>query len=107
MAKAKSQDGKVKVIVKPATDNADREGFVKVNGKIIPFDIPVIVTENDVKAIERIKEPRRVNSKTDPRVIMEQLRISQEKANRIARLQEKENLNASVRYVNKYFVKVV
>jgi len=107
MAKAKMENGKVKIIVKPATDNADREGFVKVNGKIIPFDVPVIVEPRDVTAIERMKEPRRVNGKTDPRAIMEQLRVSQEKANRIARLQEKENLNASVRYVNKYFVKVV
>ncbi len=105
MAKAKSD--KVRIIVKPATDNADREGFVKVNGKIIPFDVPVVVEPRDVAAIERIKEPRRVNSKTDPRAIMEQLRITQEKANRIARLQEKENLNTSVRFVNKYFVKIV
>ena len=107
MAKAKNTENKIRIIVQPATDNADKEGFAKVNGKIIPFGVPVFVDKNDIKVLERMKEPRTVNRKTDPRAIMEELRITQEKANRIARMQERENMNKSIRYVNKYFVKVV
>jgi len=103
MAKAKSD--KVKVIVKPATDNADKEGYAKANGKVIPYDIPVIISQMDLKALERQKEPRKVNSKLDPRAIMEQLQIPQEKANRIAKNNDIQN--AKVKYVPKYFVKIV
>ena len=103
MAKAKTD--KVKIIVRPATDNAHKEGFVKVNGKVIPFEVPMIVTEMDARAIERIKEPRAVNKDLDPRAIMEQLKISQEKANRIAR--EGDIKNSGIKYVQKYYVQRV
>jgi hypothetical protein len=106
--KAKSK--KVKVIVRPATDNAYKEGYAKANGKIIPFDIPVVVDENDVKVLESIKEPKRIDSNTiDVHRIMDDLQITQEKANRIARMSEKEGMTGevNVRYVPKYFVRVV
>jgi len=103
---AKVKNG-IKVIVKPATDNAYREGYAKANGKVIPYDVPVIVEESDLKVLERMKEPKKVNDKTiDVHKIMNDLRITQEKANRIARIQEREN-TGRIRYVNKYIVKVV
>ena len=105
---ARQKKDTIKVIIKPATDNADREGYAKINGKVLPYDVPVTISERDLKTLERIKEPRVVNRRQDPRAIMEQLRISQEKANKIARMSEKEGMgNTSMRMVNKYFVKVV
>jgi hypothetical protein len=106
--KAKSK--KVKIIVKPATDNAYKEGYAKANGKIIPFDVPVIVDENDVRVLERIKEPKRMDKNAiDVHRIMDDLQITQEKANRIARMSEKEGMTGKVdvRYVPRYFVRVV
>ena len=107
MAKAKTQSDKIKVIVEPATDNADREGYCKVNGKIIPYGVPYTVTQNDLKVIKRVKEHRVIREKNDPRAIMERMQISQEKANRIARMSEKEGMGGSVRFVRKYHVRVV
>jgi len=99
----------IKIIVKPATDNAYKEGFAKANGKVIPFDVPIIVEPRDVKVLERMKEPKRITSKSiDVRQIMNQMQIPQEKANKIARMSEKENMqNGQIRYTPKYFVKIV
>ena len=99
----------IKIIVKPATDNAYKEGYAKANGKVIPFDVPVIVEQSDIKVLERMKEPKKVSNKQiDVRNIMNQMQISQEKANKIARMSEKENMqNGQIRYVPKYFVQIV
>jgi len=107
MAKAKTQSDKVRIIVEPATDNADREGYCKVNGKVIPYGVPYTVTQNDLRAIERMKEHRVIREKNDPRAIMERMQITQEKANRIARMSEKEGMGGSVRFVRKYHVRVI
>jgi len=100
---SRSKINGVKIIVKPATDNAFREGYVKVNGKVIPFEVPIIVSENDVKTIERMKEPKRVDDNgINVREIMNNLKIPQEKANRIAREGNMEK--AKIRFVSKYNV---
>jgi hypothetical protein len=108
--KALSDNDKVKIIVEPATDNADREGFVKINGKVIPFGVPMIVNRKDVRAIKSIKEPKKKSSTgVDVKAIMEQLQITQEKANRVARNMEKDGIQnpngVNIRWKNKYFVR--
>ena len=100
----------IKIIVEPATDNADKEGYVKVNGKVFPFGIPMKATENDIRTIKNIKEPKKPTSTgVDVKAIMNQLRISQEKANKVAREYDKDgiNPNAQVRWKNKYFVRMI
>ena len=97
----------IKVIVKPATDNAYKEGYVKINGKVIPFDVTVILEERDIKAIQRIKEPKRTGNRAiDVHQIMNQMQITQEKANKIARM-NKDIENAEIKFVPKYFVQIL
>ena len=97
------------IVVSPATDNAHKEALLKINGKRIPFGIPIKVEERDIKTIERINEQKRsTNRSLNVHQIMEDMKISQEKANRVARLSEKENIgNSQISYVPKYFVKII
>ena len=107
---AKTKEKRIKVIVKPATDNAYKEGYAKANGKVIPFEVPVIVNENDIKVLERIKEPKRVDKNSiDIHKIMDDLQITQETANKVAKRSKEDGMTGrvDVRYVPKYFVKVV
>ena len=110
MAVKKTLDKKVKVIVTPVTDNAYKQGYAFVNGKVVPFDVPVILEDKDVKALERRKEPKKASgSAVDVHALMEQLKISQEKANRIARSGQAEGMDGKpkVRYVNMYNIRYV
>lgn len=98
----------IKIIVKPATDNAYRERFAKANGKVIPFDVPIIVEERDIRVLQRMKEPKKaIEERVDVHKIMNQMQISQEKANRIARTGERDMNNNGVSFVPKYFVQIV
>jgi len=110
VAVKKTLDKKVKVIVSPITDNAYKEGYAFVNGKVVPFDIPVILEDKDVKALERRKEPKRIDSSgVNVHELMNRMKISQEKANRIARSGMADNMDGKVkvRYVNKYNIRYV
>lgn len=101
--KKTKKDDKVIIKVSAATDNADREGYAKVNGKIIPYDVPVAVTMADYKALKAMKESRKGDQRINPRQIMEELQIPQEQANRIARMSEKD-FNNSIYWKNKYVI---
>jgi len=96
-------------IVAPRTDNAMKIPYVKVNGKIVPFDRKVELDENDIKALQGMKEPKKKGISIDVHQIMDTMRISQEKANRIARLQEKEGMygNGNIQFVPKYTINIV
>ena len=94
----------VKVVVTPSTDNALKESFVKVNGKVIPFGVPMELTQDDINAIKRLKEPKRTGSQMTALELMEQLKIPQEKANKLLRENVDMRQKMNVRYVNKYFV---
>jgi hypothetical protein len=96
-------------IVSPRTDNAIKIPYVKVNGKIIPFDRKVEINENDLKALQGMKEPKKKGLAIDVHQIMDNLKINQEKANRIARLQEREGMygKGNVQFIPKYTVNIV
>ena len=95
---------KTKVIVNPATDNAHKEGFVKINGKIIVFGIPIELEEQDILAIKRIREPKRVDTGVDVHKLMDQLQLPQEKVNKLLRENADMRSRANVKYVPKYIV---
>jgi len=82
--------GEYIVIVHPNTNNARRANYVKVNGKVIPFGVRVILTDNDLVLLRRMHEYEKASGAIDPREIMENMRIPQEKANKIARQMENE-----------------
>lgn len=98
----------IRVKVIPVTDNSRRMDFVKVNNKIIPFDVPVVINEDDLKALRGLKESvRKTNDFINVRKIMDDLQISQEKANMIARMKETNEMNSSVDFVPKYYVQIL
>ena len=95
--------------ISPRTDNAMKIPFVKVNGKIFPFDKKVELSENDLKAINGMKEPKKKGISIDVKQIMDTMQISQEKANRVARIQEQEGMygNGNIHFVPKYTVNII
>ena len=95
----------IKVIVQPATDNAYKERFVKINGKVIPFGIPMELTQDDIGALKRIKEPKRNTNNRSVYDVMEQFKISQEKANKIMRSGDSDfTKDVSIGFVPKYTI---
>jgi hypothetical protein len=105
---AKSKKDIIKVVVTPATDNAHRERFVKVNGKVIPFGIPFQVTENDLKALRRMKEPKKNTRGMSVYEVMDKLKISQEKANKIMKSGDTDiTTESTIGFVPKYNVVVL
>ena len=105
MARTKKET--IKVVVTPATDNAHKERFVKVNGKVIAFGVPMELTQDDINAIKRLKEPKKSSTGVDVHDIMDQLQITQEKANKILRQNKDMQNNVNIRYVNKYNISKV
>jgi hypothetical protein len=97
------------VVVSPRTDNAIKVPYVKANGKVIPFDRKVEINENDLKVIQGMKEPKQKGLSVDVHQIMNTLHVSQEKANRIAKLQEKEGMGGTgnIQFVPKYTVTII
>ena len=81
----KKEESNVYIVI-PRTEDAMKEGFVRVNNKVIPFDRKVKLVKNDVEVIRRMKEPTQgstVNISVSQ--IMEEYKIPQEEANKIAR----------------------
>lgn len=98
------------VIVNPRTDNADSVPFAKINGKIIPFDRKVKINHNDYIALKRMHEIRnRGKADIDVHQIMDDLKISQEKANVLAREAERQGMNSkpNIKKVPMYSIVVV
>lgn len=106
MAVNKKLDKLITVIVKPATDNAYKEGYAFANGKVIPFDVKVKLEDRDIKVLQSRREARKVDPNgVNVHELMDQLRIPQEKANAIAK-SNGTHMNGKVnsRRVNKYNV---
>ena len=98
----------IKVKVLPATDNSRRLGYARVNQKVIPFDVPVIINEQDLKGLKHQKEPvNTANETINVRKIMDDLQIPQSKANKIASMNESKDMNSKVDFIPKYFVQVL
>ncbi len=82
-----------KYLVYARSQDTMKEKFVKINAKgmiarPIPFEKPVYLTEDEVKAIRRIKEPMQVEKRIDVQEIMNAHQISQSKAQEMAKLME-------------------
>jgi hypothetical protein len=99
---ARSKKDTLKCIVMPLTDNARKERFLKINGKVVPFGIPFDLTQDDINAIKRLKEPKRNEQNLSVYDVMDQLKIPQEKANKIMReggeLTKKQNIGFVPKY---------
>ena len=80
-----------KYIIIPNSREARQEGYVTVStgefrtSRILPFEKPIPLTEKEVAALKRMKEPIQVDRDIDVHEIMDRHRITQDKANLIAR----------------------
>jgi hypothetical protein len=87
-----------------------KERFVKVNGggmiaRPIPFETPVFLTDSEVKAIKRMKDPMQVEGRIDVHELMDKHQITQKKANEMAKLMERDPAaNRKFSWVSKYIV---
>ena len=97
----------IRVVVTPATDNAYKERFLKINGKVIPFGVPYDLTQNDINTIKRLKEPKKNQRNKSVYDVMEQLKISQEKANKIMRANDDMTKDVNIGFVPKYNISKV
>lgn len=92
-------------IITPRTDNAYKIPYVKANGKIFPLDRKVILDDNDIAVIKNYKETRaKSNLRINVNKIMDDLRIPQEVANKLAREQERRNFGGGIEFVPMYSV---
>jgi hypothetical protein len=94
---AKVRQKRYKII--PRTSDAQKEPFVKVNGKTFPIDIPVPLTENDKRVIKNYKEPMMIDKEFNIYQLMDELKVSKQEAVKIAQARGK---NSAMRWVNKY-----
>ena len=96
---------KIKVKIIPLTENARKLNYVRINGKVLPFEVPIIINEQDLKALKNMKEPRKVDSGVNVHQIMETLQIPQEKANKIAKQRDIEN--SKLQWIKKFHVEIL
>lgn len=104
---AKQQKEYYEVIVTPATDNAHKEGFVKINGQIIPFGIKRKLHLNDIKAIQRLKEPKKSTRGANVHDLMDKLKLPQEKVNQLLKENADMRENNGITFIRKYNVVVL
>jgi len=105
MARAKSEQPKTrKIIVRPVESQDYKEGGAVCGSKRIPFDTPIVLSENDIKQIERQKIPAQRPKKINPKDIMQTMQISQEKANLVARQMEQDKDMGQEIYFRKRYI---
>ncbi len=72
-------------IVTPRSPESLKEGFCIANGRRVPFDQPVYLSEAQVATLKRQKEPIQMEKQINVYELMEKHQITQEKANQMAR----------------------
>jgi hypothetical protein len=90
---AEKKEKAKKYIVYARSQEAMKEQFVKINAggmiaRPIPFETPVYLTDDEVKAIKRLREALQIEKRIDVRELMEAHQISQTKASEMAKLME-------------------
>lgn len=97
-----------KVIVTP-TDQRDYAEQYAVSGiKKIPYSSVVVINPLDMAQLRQQKSPIQVSNQINVHEIMDNMRITQEKANQVARQMAAEpSMNSSFRYVPKYNIEVL
>jgi len=102
---------KKKYIVYARSNDTIRERFAKVNAggmraKSIPFETPVMLTDEEVAALRRMKEPIQMKKQISVAEIMEKHKVTQAKANKMAALieQNPDMGGKEISWVPKYVV---
>ena len=93
-----------KVIIRPIESQDYKENGAVCGAKRIPFDTPLVLSENDIKVIERQKIPAQRPKRIDPKQIMASMQITQEKANLVARQMEQDKDMGNEIYFRKRYI---
>jgi hypothetical protein len=97
-----------KYIVIPRSQQTYEEKFAVANNKKIPFETPVVLTDNDVKALERQKEPLKRDSHATVYEIMDKYRVDQKKAAKILQAQQSSGeMGTRIAWSKKYILQAV
>ena len=88
--KTSDKSTKKKYIVIPLSQQSRKEGYAICNAnsamgaKKIPFEKPILLSDEEVSALKRQREPILVDKDINVHEIMDKHRISQAKANKLA-----------------------
>jgi hypothetical protein len=108
MANIKKSDKDIKpskYMIIPRNQATYEEKFAVVNGRKLPFETPVMLSVNDVKAIERQKEPFQVDSNLTVYEAMEKYQVDQKKAAQIVQAQSKvKDMGKTIKWRSKYIL---
>ena len=101
---AKKERQKYLVIARSPDTMKELTAFA--NGKHIPFDTPVYLTEKQINSLKRQREPIQIEKQISVREIMEKHQVNQTKANEMAKLiaQDPNQGGKKIQYVAKYIV---
>ena len=103
---ASKQEKAKRYVVIPRSNEAFKERFAIANGKRVPFDTPVILADGDVKVLKHQREPIQIDGDVNVHQIMDEMRIPQSEANKIAqaRANSKDAMGKKIQWVPKYSV---
>ncbi len=112
MANIKTSDSKTKsrkFIILPRDQETYNEKFAIANGRQLPFETPVTLRPDDVKAIENQKEPFQTSDQMTVYEAMEKFSVDQTKATEIVQAAAKhpEMTGAQIKWRPKYILQAV
>lgn len=86
-----------------------KEQVANANGKQIPFETPVFLTEKDVQTLERQKEPIQVEQSVSVHELMQKHACTVDKAQEMAKLirENPDQGGKKITYVSKYILQRV
>jgi len=94
-----------KYVIIPRSNDALKEKFAIANGKRLPFDTPLVLNKNDVLALEHQKEAIQGDPEVNVYKIMEEMKIPQAEANKIAQARSSQTgMGSTIQWVKKYSV---
>jgi hypothetical protein len=107
--KAKADMKAGRYIIIPRDQNTYNEKFAVVNGRKLPFEVPVMLKENDVKAVEHQKEPFQVDNQMTIYDVMDKFQVDQSKAAEIVQAQatHPEIGGKTIKWRSKYILQAV
>ena len=98
-----------KYIILPRDTNTYNEKMAIANGRRLPFETPVTLRPNDVKALNNQKEPFQTTDTMTIYEAMEKFSVDQEKAAEIVKAQQlhPEMSGSSIKWRSKYILQAV
>ncbi len=109
MATKKKEEVAKKFVILPRNQETYKEKFAVANGRKLPFETPVSLRPNDVRAIEQQKEPFQTSDTLTVYEVMDKYSVDQTKASEIVKAQAKhpEMAGSTIKWRPKYLLQAV